>query len=367
MAILFAFFLICIFGELFCRLLPVYEGNHRLPVNQENPILHLSPSRTFTWSKGWKFSLVNEVRVNNEGFVNNEDYHVVENMPLLTIVGDSYVEAMMVPFEDTFMARLAKTWQHKLNVYTAGISGAPVSQYLKFVEYFRKKFKSRYFIINIVGNDFDESMLTTASMPGHHYYDESFNLVRLDFNLSPLKKILRHSALFRYVVLNLQVSELPRYLFKQTQYVGNVLSNVSAERLDRSRQVIMNFLDDIPRYSGVSPDNVLLVMDGCRPHLYDPNALEDVNESFFTIMRNFFLEQAEMRGYPVLDLQPIFIENYEKFKKPFEYKTDAHWNSHAHEVVAQAITESEWAGKLLKECVNKGRQGAAGGQEYDGP
>ena len=87
--------------ELLLRVLPVHEGTYRLPVNEENPILHYSPNRQFVWSKGWNFSMVNEVRTNNIGFVSDIDYSEESITPLLAVIGDSYVEAIMVPFQQT--------------------------------------------------------------------------------------------------------------------------------------------------------------------------------------------------------------------------------------------------------------------------
>jgi hypothetical protein len=106
LSMLFGFFLLFVGSEVVLHLLPVSEGNHLENVNQEHPILHLEPNRTFTYSKGWNFSLVNKVKSNNEGFVNDVDYIDLPDSPLVTLVGDSYVEAMMIPFQNTVAGRL---------------------------------------------------------------------------------------------------------------------------------------------------------------------------------------------------------------------------------------------------------------------
>src|SRR5258708_8933818 len=116
--------------EIVLRFLPVNEGLRVLPVNQTNPILRFTPNRTSVWSKGWDFSLVNRVRTNNYGFVSNIDYDPLARSPLLAIIGDSYVEAAMVPYDKTSAARLAEKLRGLARVYTFASSGSPLSQYL---------------------------------------------------------------------------------------------------------------------------------------------------------------------------------------------------------------------------------------------
>ena len=47
-------------------------------------------------------------RSNNEGWIDEQDYRRDDPTPLLAIVGDSYIEAQMVPYADTMQARLGR-------------------------------------------------------------------------------------------------------------------------------------------------------------------------------------------------------------------------------------------------------------------
>src|SRR5690349_19581880 len=87
--------------EVLLRFLPVSEGLRGLPVNDQNPVYRLSPNRTLHWSKGWNFQLGNEIHTNNYGFISNWDYDPAATSPLLAVIGDSFVEAAMVPFDRT--------------------------------------------------------------------------------------------------------------------------------------------------------------------------------------------------------------------------------------------------------------------------
>ena len=86
------------------RFLPVSEGLMTEPVNDSSSVFRFTPNRNVVWSRGWDFAIVNRLRVNNAGYVNDQDYSADDARPLLAVVGDSYVEARWClirrPFKD---------------------------------------------------------------------------------------------------------------------------------------------------------------------------------------------------------------------------------------------------------------------------
>ena len=114
--------------ELLLWTLPVHGGAHPLPVDDENPIHRYEPNRQFTWSRDFYFSIVNRVRINNFGFVSDFDYDPTATTPLLAVIGDSFVEAFMVPFPQTCAGRLAATLNDPARVYAFGTSRSPLSR-----------------------------------------------------------------------------------------------------------------------------------------------------------------------------------------------------------------------------------------------
>ncbi|HIF11391.1 MAG TPA: hypothetical protein EYQ81_17145, partial [Sneathiellales bacterium] len=94
-------------AEVVLQFLPVMDSFRVQSLNAANPVRRFAPNRSVTYSKGWNFSMVNEVRINNEGFVNDQDYSPNDPGPLLAVIGDSFVEALMVPFMETMHGRLA--------------------------------------------------------------------------------------------------------------------------------------------------------------------------------------------------------------------------------------------------------------------
>lgn len=116
-------------AELVLRFLPVNEGARPQAVDQEHPVRSLEPNRTFVCSADWNFAIVNRVRTNNLGFVNDQDYVTDPPSPLLALIGDSYVEALMVPFHDSVAGRLLTRSTRSERVYSFGTSSSALSNY----------------------------------------------------------------------------------------------------------------------------------------------------------------------------------------------------------------------------------------------
>jgi hypothetical protein len=76
----------------------------------------------------------------------------------------------LLPYEQTLQGLLSTVFEGKLRIYSFGASGAPLSQYLVWARYAVGKFKARALVINVVGNDFDESRIEYKSSPGFWYY-----------------------------------------------------------------------------------------------------------------------------------------------------------------------------------------------------
>ncbi len=143
----FAFAVISIFGpvllvlasaELVLRFLPVEMSVRTLPLDAAHPVLRAPPNTRFSHSVGWHFQNPNSGRINNDGFFNEQDYHRNGPRPLIVVVGDSYIEAKMVPYPETIQGRLAADLTGSGRVYSFAMSGAPLSQYLAWIGYARE-------------------------------------------------------------------------------------------------------------------------------------------------------------------------------------------------------------------------------------
>ena len=355
LATVFAFHL---FAEIALRFMPVATGMWSMPVNQAQPIFRFAPNRDFLFSRDWNFSLVNRGHINNDGFVNDEDYKVDDPRPLLGVVGDSQVEAAMVPNDKTFYRRLAEQLKEKGRVYSFAASGAPLSQYLIWAQYATQKYRAGGIVIVVVGNDFDESLWAYNQRPGLHVYvkaaDGRLHLRRTDYRPSPLRYLVRHSALGRYLVFHLHAIDAAKELAarwgltsaahaEMPQHVGNTAADASPERVRDSYEAITAFLDDLAKMVPLPPDRIAFLVDGARYQ----HEVAITDRSYFGLMRKRLMSEAAQRGHEVIDLQPWFVERSRDGRTAFEHPTDAHWNSIAHGVAAEALASSRLYRKLF--------------------
>lgn len=350
-------------AELAFRLLPVRSGLQAQPVNDRTPYLHFRPNRRFTYSQGGTLSHVTRGTTNNYGFVAGYPYSRTDSAPLLAVVGDSYVEAQMVPHALTAAGRLHHCLRGRGRVYSFGASGAPLSQYVAYARFARDEFAPRALAVSVVGNDFDESLLQYKSAPGFHYYREDdgggLRLARVDYAPSATGASLRRSALARYVLLNLGGLRAVRQPRDLESFVGQTSTDTSGARLQSSQRAVDQFLDDIPGAAGLPAARIVFLVDGLRPHLYQAELLRRAQASYAGRMREYFMAQARRRGFEVIDLQRVFMHAHARDGQRFETEPDAHWNVRGHGVAAHALAGSRVARSIfpagfLEECRRPG-------------
>lgn len=353
--VVFTSFLFCfLLAEVALYFFPVIDSHKWQEVTEENPLLRHEANSSITYSVGWSFEHANVRKVNNEGFLNDQTYLKELNSPLIGVVGDSYVEAMLNPYEKTFYGRLASYLRQNgsdWRVYSFGISGAPLSQYLAWSDYARKQFKPKILIIPIIANDFDESFYKYKRTRGFHYFDDlgtSSEIRVVERVDSPLRTTLMASRAFRYFFFHLRGGDLLKNTKDRIlklisgdktppRYIGNVVARATAKQIADAKLAIDLFLDQISESSGLRPSEIVFVVDAVRPSIYQLDELEFGNNSYWGETRKYFLKKSKNLSFGVIDMQPIFLERYRSMGKRFEYDYDSHWNDYAHEVVFNSL------------------------------
>ena len=76
----------------------------------------------------------------------------------------------MVAYPQTLQGRLAAALNAELRVYSFAGSGAPLEPVFVWAGYAVKEYGARAVVINVVGNDFDESLSAYRLGPGFWQY-----------------------------------------------------------------------------------------------------------------------------------------------------------------------------------------------------
>ena len=332
-----------LFLEALFRVLPVYMDNQWHP-SIDNPVLRYKPNDEFVWSKGKYFEIITTKKSNSHGFLSDYDYGLTD-LPKITIIGDSFVEAMQVENSKTYHGLLSEKMQDSYEVNSLGVAGSPLTNYIMYAEFARQKWGSEFVVISIIGNDFDESLCQYhKDHEGMYCYEVgSKNELRLmlpNYQSSLLRKMARKSALLRYIFItaglkwkNIPVIGVDNKKHDR-EFVGNTRSSFNKKRINLSKIAVDQFLLDILKASKVKPENILFVLDGDRYGIYDNNIN---HKSYFNIMMEYFENNALDNSFSVINMQNIFTEEYKNNPKKFEFSVDSHWNEHAHKLVADQV------------------------------
>ena len=173
----FLFFTTAILLEIIFTVLPTSDSLEVQSVTEEDKILRYKANRDVRTQVGFNFQHVNEKHINNYGFINDKDYQKkdLQNKPVISVIGDSYVDAIQVQTKNSFHAILDEDLK-SYDVYSIGVSGSPLSQYLAFSRYVAEEFDPTTYVFLIIGNDFDQSFFEYKKAPGFHYFSESGEL-----------------------------------------------------------------------------------------------------------------------------------------------------------------------------------------------
>lgn len=342
--------------ELILQFSPVSDSYWIQPVNEKQPIKHFKKNTTFTRQLGFRFNHVIEKKSNNFGYLTNTNFKSNDNREneLISIIGNSYVEASEVNNEDTFHG-LLNNMHPKIDIYPVGTGGASLAQYLAYARFSQEIFNPDKFIFLLNRGDFAQALLKSNNSPAEHYFDDNGKIVRIDYEPSTLGKIVRLSALFRYLFIDYHLpnkfgslsTSLKNKFIKKEKLTQNELAIYEEkkrknedERLSLSLKALNIFLRELSKIAKDKP--VLIVLNDHLPFLYNDYKRD------FSFWENKILhyienEAAPTNNFTTLDLQGIFLKNWQENGKKFDKFGRielAHWNKFGHRVVAESINNT---------------------------
>ncbi len=333
-----AFLITLVALEVLLRSWIVAAESPPITYDQEHHLLKLDTTgqRTGMFSMGPFAQKAAYWHVNNHGWNHARDYTFDKRsgLPRACLIGDSYIEAKHVHVQHSLGTRLNED-QHKYEVYSFGISGAPLSQYLHMSRYVVQHYDPDLLIFNLLHHDFAESLLQYKRTP---------HFLQLDWHGSAMREIppsppermtrwLRHSALMRYLFFNLNLSATYQELITREKQIFN--ANIPVAEVEQIAAELRAGTDYL--ISTIASENkdrrVLFVLDGPRRDIYQ----DQLEESSVQWIHTMTAEICQKHGVDLLDLTETFDQRFRADGRPFNSRYDYHWDEYGHEVVAERL------------------------------
>lgn len=333
--------------EVFFRfILPV--GYYPITAYQEGVGLHSRPDQEGIITYGPFVQYPAAYRINNAGWNSPHDYlpEKAENTLRVAVIGDSFVEAFQVDYDEGFPIVAEEfisdncTTYEKVEIYAFGFSGSPLSQYLNMMRYVAVVYQPDIFVINIIHNDFDESFRSQEEKSYFLQFDineqgEIEELLPEPYDSNPMRVIVRQSAFVRYLFDNMKLSRLIRQCNRPGEMIvcGIAFMPEDSPQTEPMHQMVYYVLDQYRLTAQDAP--LLLMMDGPREAIYGEEVAFDVNQ--YNVLVG---DAADDLGIDFIDLGPVFEADYQANQTPFNLSIDWHWNEYGHQIVAE--TMSSW-------------------------
>lgn len=308
----------------------------------------LIPNQTGTYVVGTFGENKAPYHINSDGWNAIRDYKEKRDQTInrIAVIGDSFVEAFQVPPRAAMPAVLERGFlrTNAVEVYSFGISGASLSHYLAIMRYVRNRFAPDLYIINIVHNDFLESLETAdraifhSVRPAGDTYEEVRPKI---YHPSAVRRIIGHSAIARYFFVNLKIRQKMRIKFRPIAVGGEYddrqfEANIDVAKIDvRTMKEVVEYL--FKKYlQEVDEDRekLVLVIDSPRQPIYEEThpkttAAFKYNKLTTEICRDLLLY--------CLDLTDHFWSDFQQNRRRFNSVIDGHWNAYGHEEVGKQI------------------------------
>ncbi|MFN7665388.1 MAG: hypothetical protein ACK520_16105 [Inhella sp.] len=324
--------------ELLLRLLPVSTAT-MVADHLGAGIPTVPPHHRWTKATGWDLRNAQTLQANAQGFAARHDF--VTHPQAVALIGDSFVEASMLPAPDRLDAQLESRLAGR-PVYAMGSPGSSLLDYGHRLRWAVSRFGVREAVIFMEHLDVAQSRCDSGNVTSVCWSAWDDRMVPVAAaEPGALKRVLRHSALAQYVLGQLRLdgatlwaNVLHQARPAQGHEVGQrkavpppllstlPLSDLERTATDRIAGLFFEQLDGLPV-------RVVLVVDASRIDL-------NRGDTGSGPARDHFIALARARGLTVVDMAPVFAEHRRRSPLALEVGPyDSHLNALGLSLVAQ--------------------------------
>lgn len=294
-------------AELVLQALPVSSatktGYHIDPQILTYPLGH-----EWTTATGWDLRNAQQHKANNAGFLAQHDF--VPDPRAVALIGDSFVEASMLPMSDRPAAQLERALGDR-PVYAFGGPGSALLDYAERIRLATTRYDIRDVVILMERSDVRQSLCGSGNIHSP-CIDRQTLEPRSERQPAPglAKRVLRNSALLQYLggQLKIQPASLWQQIVAQSRPVDHTRSSENPAgkspgedpTLAAQALVARTFFEHI---AGLVRGKLIIVVDANRSEIYRSSRKTDPE-------REQFMEIAKQNGAIVVDTAPLFEASY---------------------------------------------------------
>ena len=332
---LLAFVIAC---ELLFRLLPVSTAT-KTNYDIDPALLTYPPHHNWRMATGWDLRNAQRLRSNNVGFAAEIDF--VPDPEALALVGDSYVEASMLPAADRPAAQLQGFLGGTRKVYAMGAPGSSLLDYAERIRFARERFGVRNFVILMEAGDVRQALCGSGNIHSACLERQTFapRVERLP-EANALKRVLRESALAQYLKgqLKLDDGRLLRDVFDRPPASGAAMP--ARDQAATTSGEAPAFVDVVTRIfferveSHIADGKMTIVVDGQRgSHGKRDQALEAERARFIVL--------ARAHGVHIVDAETVYGHHFAGSSLSLDVGPyDAHLNALGVQLVMSAAARA---------------------------
>lgn len=270
----------------------------------------------------------------------------------VAVIGDSYVHGAFVDADQGFPAVVERQLRAKgydAEVYSFGMAGAPLSQYLNVLRREVVAYKPDVVVIPLIHDDFDESYQartsteTSSFMKLRRRPDGSIaEVTPIDFEPGLMDK-LRTSATFRYLYdetgLHRRAERwVSRNLGLGDDWTSVFVTSATAMRTIRDHHADRRFahyvLAEMKALATRHGFKLVVAMDAVREAIYAGKPPQDYEDWRLNHLAAKLTGEFEL---PFVDLHEIFRRDYQFYGRRLEFAYDRHWNRRGNRLAGRAI------------------------------
>ena len=316
------------------RLLPVVGGVHRADPQSPNASARLVGHRDYTSSMGWDLRHVVHGRTNSMGFLSPLEY--TPGHRAVALLGDSFVEAQMLRFDESLAGQLESRWRGQVHAYNFGMSGAALPHYLGMAREMASLFTFDAAVVVITPGDYVEGF---ESQEGLYSWSDAAEegLVKLvpAAHRSGIRQLARELAVVRYVRSNMKLTLNHILPSARKACTPQLLSGQDKARLSR-------YVEALPEALRLPPGKIVLVFNAPTRDVYERvDRNRDASPPCPDLDTNaiaYLKERAAARGMEIVEAGQVFESHYRAHRRQLDFSpVDGHWNGLASGAIAAEI------------------------------